>query len=72
MASNTIQWQIIRYNGKPKGRRYEASAKEICMAETWHFQKPQISFKFENTCLKNQGGGWEPGWWVGGYFICFL
>ena len=29
IASNTIQWQIIQYKGKPKGRRHEASAREI-------------------------------------------
>ena len=29
IASNTIQWQIIQYKGKPKGRRHEASASEI-------------------------------------------
>ena len=36
IASNTIQWQIIQYKGKPKGRRHEASAREIYKAETWH------------------------------------
>ena len=29
IASNTIQWQIMQYQGKPKGRRHEASAREI-------------------------------------------